>query len=45
MVSNDSNKQIFKMKDGKFILEVEGNMDEDGEIIEYFYSENIEDLI
>lgn len=33
-------KQIFQMKDGKYILEVE---DEDG--VEYFYSENIEDLI
>jgi hypothetical protein len=33
-------KQIFQMKDGKYILEVE---DEEG--VEYFYSENIEDLL
>lgn len=32
-------KQIFQMKDGKFILEIE---DEEG--VEYFYSEKIEDL-
>ena len=32
--------QIFSMKDGKFILEV----DPDGENIGYFYSENLDDL-
>ena len=42
--STNSNRQIFKMNDGKFVLEIEGNMDEDGEVIEYFYSENLEDL-
>ena len=33
-------KQIFQMKDGKFILEVE---DEEG--VEYFFSENLQDLL
>jgi hypothetical protein len=33
-------KQIFQMKDGKYVLEVE---DEEG--VEYFYSENIQDLV
>ena len=33
-------KQIFQMKDGKFILEVE---DEEG--VEYFFSNKIEDLL
>jgi hypothetical protein len=33
-------EQIFLMKDGKFILEVDN-----GETCEYFYSENLKDLI
>ena len=34
------NKQIFSMKDGKFILEIEENYE-----VEYFYSENLDELI
>ncbi len=37
----NDNKQIFKMDDGRYVLEVEnedGNMD-------YFYSEDIKDLL
>lgn len=41
ILSDDNGKQIFSMKDGKFVLEVE---DENMEI-DYFYSENIEDLL
>ena len=35
-------EQIFHMTDGIYILEKE---DEDGEYVEYYYSENIEDLL
>lgn len=39
-VLRSGGKQIFSMKDGKFILEIE----DCGEV-EYFYSNNINDLI
>lgn len=38
------NKQIYSMKDGKFVLEVEVNNDKGG-YCEYFYSDNIKDLL
>jgi hypothetical protein len=37
----NDNKQIFKMDDGRFVLEIEN---EDGDM-DYFYSEDIEDLL
>lgn len=38
------NQQIFSMKDGTFVLEVEVDNDEGG-YCEYFYSDNIKDLL
>ena len=41
LVNESNGEQIFKMKDGKFILEVE-----DGEgMVEYFHSDILEDLV
>jgi len=40
ILSNNKGKQIFWMKDTKFILEVE----KEGEV-EYFYSEKLKDLL
>lgn len=37
-------KQIFQMKDGNFILEVSTFDDEEGEIVEYYYSTDINEL-
>ncbi len=37
-------KQIFAMKDGTFVLEIEDWTDEDNEV-KYFYSDNIKDLL
>ncbi len=37
----NDNKQIFKMDDGRYVLEVEN---EDG-TMDYFYSEDIKDLL
>ena len=38
------NKQIFQMKDGRFVLEVE-NIESDEFEAEYFYSYDINDLL
>ena len=37
----NDNKQIFKMDDGRYVLEVEN---EDG-TMDYYYSEDIDDLL
>lgn len=41
VLSDGNGKQIFSMKDDKFILEVE----DENMKINYFYSENLDDLI
>jgi hypothetical protein len=41
LLSDSDSKQIFKMDDGRFVLEIEN---EDCEI-DYFYSYDIEDLL
>ena len=42
VLTNEDDKQIFAMKDGRFVLEIE-NFD-DGSV-EYYYSEDINDLL
>lgn len=42
VLTNEDDKQIFAMQDGRFVLEVE-NFD-DGSV-EYYYSEDINDLL
>ena len=42
VLTNEDDKQIFSMKDGRFVVEIE-NMD-DGSV-EYYYSEDINDLL
>lgn len=46
LVSN--RKQIFKMNDGKYILEIENDYSDPNDSeweIKYYYSENVKDLI
>lgn len=40
ILSDSCEQQIFRMKDGKFILEIDN-----GDTVDYFYSENLNDLI
>lgn len=40
LINTQEDKQIFQMKDGKFILEIE-----DGDYCRYYYSYNLEELI
>ena len=44
VLNNDFDKQIFQMKDGRFVLEVE-NIESDEFEVEYFYSYDINDLL
>lgn len=44
-ISTEEAKQVFQMKDGIFILEHSTFDDEFGEVIEYFYSQSLFDLI
>jgi hypothetical protein len=41
LLNDAGDKQIFKMKDGRFVLEVENDEFE----VEYFYSYDINDLL
>jgi hypothetical protein len=41
LLNEDRNRQIFQMKDGRFVLEVENDELE----VEYFYSYDINDLL
>lgn len=40
LVREETSEQIFYMKDGRYVLEVEAD-----HMVEYFYSTNIEDLL
>jgi hypothetical protein len=42
VLTNEDDKQIFAMQDGRFILEIE-NFDDDS--VSYYYSEDINDLL
>ena len=41
LLNEDCDRQIFQMKDGRFVLEVENDEFE----VEYFYSHDINDLL